>query len=84
MTDFEINIWNNTCITCKKQKPNMPKARCQLYHAICVARSKTALDNVALFVGPEGTCKMYEPKGDSDAENKDGDGGKFKAPANWR
>ena len=83
MTDLEINIWNETCNTCKIQKPNMTKARCQLYYAICVARSQTALDNVALFVGQSGTCKMYVPKGDSDGESQDRNKNRPNAPANW-
>ena len=70
MTEKEIQAWYDICRMCKKQKPNMPKARCQLYHAICVAKSPTAIENAALFVNEAGVCKEFEAKGDSDGGDR--------------
>lgn len=85
MTDKQINDFYDVCCTCKKQKPNMPKARCQIYHAVCVQKSPTALDNIHLFLNPGGTCKEYVPKGDSDDEVQGNrQASKRQVPSSWR
>ena len=82
--DNKIMTWYETCCTCKKQKPNMPKARCQLYHAICVARSETALNNIDLFSNNAGVCKEFEAKGDSDGNDQtNSKSSGRKSPTNW-
>ena len=83
MDENDIIKWYDLCCQCRKQKPNMPKARCQLYHSICVAKSKTAFDNIHLFRGPNGDCTMFEAKGDtgeSEGQHQERQAG----PASWR
>ena len=84
MTDKEVEKWYDMCSKCKKQKPNMSKARCQLYHAICISRSQTAIDNIKIFTDKHGQCKNFDPKGDSDGQdNPTGKTPKWGAPKNW-
>ena len=64
MTEQQIRDWFDVCKTCKKQKPRMPKARCPLYHAVCVTKSPSAIDNIHLFTNEAGVCKEYEAKGE--------------------
>ena len=85
MTDAEVEQWYDTCSKCKKQKPNMAKARCQLYHSICIVRSPIAMDNINMFVNEYGQCKNFDPKGDSDEQNNSsGKAPKWNYPKNWR
>ena len=85
MTDYEVQLWYDTCCLCKKQKPNMPKARCQLYHAVCVSKSPSAFDNIKLFKNENGVCKLFDPKGDSnESSSSNRNTPQRKGPANWR
>jgi hypothetical protein len=84
MDENDILRWYDLCRQCKKQKPNMPKARCQLYHSVCVVKSPTALDSIHLFKDKYGNCKMFEPKGDTGDESERERKKRQAGPASWR
>lgn len=54
--------WLDLCSECKKNKPTMPKARCQVAHALR-NNSAQAVENLWMFAGADGICKSYDPKG---------------------
>lgn len=59
----KLDMWHDHyCSTCTKRKENRPKARCQIWHSLFVAKTPVALQNADKFLDQFGTCKGYEPK----------------------
>jgi hypothetical protein len=58
----QLEVWHDKlCSSCTKRKENMAKARCQIWHALFVEKSPTAIANAHLFQ-EHGVCKGYDPK----------------------
>ena len=62
MDKDQLNKWHDVlCANCTKRKENMRNARCQIWHALFVEKSPTAIANARLFQ-ENGVCKGYDPK----------------------
>ena len=63
MNEKITNFIDSNCRKCKKQKPLMKKAKCPMWHALDT-KSKTAIDNLKLFVNEYGDCRYLELRED--------------------
>lgn len=67
MDERHLQRWHDSlCSSCKKRKANFPKARCQIWYSLFVAKSPTAIQNADVLVNERGICKSYERNGDGD------------------
>lgn len=62
LSNEQLAAWHdNLCGNCTKRKESMKSARCQIWHALFVEKSPTAIGNAHLFQ-EHGVCKGYDPK----------------------
>lgn len=58
-----LQVWHDyQCTSCTKRKADKPKQRCQIWHALFIAKTPVALQNASKFIDKFGMCKGYDPE----------------------